>query len=31
MARPTLELLADTLKDNKENGTLKEFIEELMH
>jgi len=31
MARPTLELLADTLKDNKENGALKEFIEELMH
>jgi len=29
MDRPTLELLKDTLKDNKDNGTLKEFIDEL--
>jgi len=31
MARPTLELLVDTLKDNKENGTIKDFVDELMH
>jgi hypothetical protein len=31
MERPTLELLVDTLKDNKENGTIKEFVDELMN
>lgn len=31
MERPTLELLVDTLKDNKENDTIKDFVDELMH
>jgi len=31
MERPTLELLVDTLKDNKENGTIKDFVDELMN
>lgn len=31
MDRPTLELLINTLQDNKENGTMKDFVDELMH
>lgn len=31
MDRPTLELLITTLQDNKENGTMKDFVEELVH
>jgi len=31
MDRPTLELLINTLQDNKVNGTMKDFVDELMH
>lgn len=31
MDRPILELLINTLHDNKVNGTMKDFVDELMY